>query len=178
MNIDCCLLKSRATMTAQWGLPVPFRVKLRCFLQSNTFFTVLTQVVPICPVCAPDTEERAILKPDIVFFGEGLPNHFYDHLDNDKEDADLLIVMGSSLKVRPVATIPSECKDLFDFWCGVIIKRKSDHVRMTICVKEDQLIMLVYCADGDIPKSVESACCSVKLHSSFQGLRYKVILKL
>ncbi|XP_041485491.1 NAD-dependent protein deacetylase sirtuin-1-like isoform X1 [Lytechinus variegatus] len=68
---------------------------------------VFNQVVPVCPQCGPDTPEMAVLKPDIVFFGEGLPNHFYDKLNDDKEAADLLIVMGSSLKVRPVATIPS-----------------------------------------------------------------------
>ncbi|XP_030835211.1 NAD-dependent protein deacetylase sirtuin-1 isoform X2 [Strongylocentrotus purpuratus] len=68
---------------------------------------VFNQMIPICPQCGPDTPDMAVLKPDIVFFGEGLPNHFYDKLNDDKETADLLIVMGSSLKVRPVATIPS-----------------------------------------------------------------------
>ncbi|XP_072164755.1 NAD-dependent protein deacetylase sirtuin-1-like [Diadema setosum] len=68
---------------------------------------VFNQVVPICPLCGPDTEEMAILKPDIVFFGEGLPKDFYEKLDDDKDEADLLIVIGSSLKVKPVATIPS-----------------------------------------------------------------------
>ncbi len=48
------------------------------------------------------------MKPEIVFFGEGLPNEFYHSLEEDKEHTDLLIVIGSSLKVRPVATIPSE----------------------------------------------------------------------
>lgn len=48
------------------------------------------------------------MKPDIVFFGEGLSDEFHDALAHDKETCDLLIVMGSSLKVRPVAMIPSE----------------------------------------------------------------------
>lgn len=49
----------------------------------------------------------AVMKPDIVFFGEGLPDHFHTTITQDKAEADLLIVIGSSLKVRPVALIPS-----------------------------------------------------------------------
>lgn len=48
-----------------------------------------------------------VMKPDIVFFGEGLPDHFHNSISRDKEFCDLLIVIGSSLKVRPVALIPS-----------------------------------------------------------------------
>lgn len=50
---------------------------------------------------------RGIMKPDIVFFGEGLPEDFYEAMSEDKEKCDLLLVIGSSLKVRPVALIPS-----------------------------------------------------------------------
>jgi len=42
------------------------------------------------------------IKPDIVFFGEGLPQVFFDHLD-ELEETDLLIVMGTSLTVHPFA---------------------------------------------------------------------------
>jgi NAD-dependent deacetylase sirtuin 1 len=48
------------------------------------------------------------MKPDIVFFGEGLPEIFHESMAKDKDECDLLIVIGSSLKVRPVALIPSE----------------------------------------------------------------------
>lgn len=51
-----------------------------------------------------------ILKPDIVFFGEGLGDEFHHAIATDKQDADLLIMIGSSLKVRPVAMIPSSIK--------------------------------------------------------------------
>lgn len=47
-----------------------------------------------------------ILKPDIVFFGEGLPDLYHRSIDSDKTKCDLLIVIGSSLKVKPVANIP------------------------------------------------------------------------
>lgn len=48
------------------------------------------------------------MKPDIVFFGEDLPGEFHERFSADKEEADLLIVIGSSLKVRPVALVPSK----------------------------------------------------------------------
>lgn len=70
----------------------------------NDFF----QTIPFCPICPAEAGERGIMKPDIVFFGEGLSDEFHESLANDKEECDLLIVMGSSLKVRPVAMIPSK----------------------------------------------------------------------
>lgn len=48
-----------------------------------------------------------VIKPDIVFFGESLPELFHQRMAKDKDVCDLLIVIGSSLKVRPVALIPS-----------------------------------------------------------------------
>ncbi|XP_077999136.1 NAD-dependent protein deacetylase sirtuin-1-like [Glandiceps talaboti] len=69
---------------------------------------IFNQVVPQCPRCplSSDPSELAVMKPDIVFFGEGLSASFHKGLDEDREELDLLIVIGSSLKVRPVALIP------------------------------------------------------------------------
>ncbi|XP_066180504.1 NAD-dependent protein deacetylase sirtuin-1 [Sylvia atricapilla] len=67
---------------------------------------IFNQVVPRCPRCPPE-EPLAIMKPDIVFFGENLPEQFHRAMKYDKNEVDLLIVIGSSLKVRPVALIPS-----------------------------------------------------------------------
>ncbi|KAM4703877.1 NAD-dependent protein deacetylase sirtuin-1 isoform 2-T2 [Rhinophrynus dorsalis] len=67
---------------------------------------IFNQIVPRCPKCSPD-EPLAIMKPDIVFFGENLPEQFHRAMKYDKNEVDLLIVIGSSLKVRPVALIPS-----------------------------------------------------------------------
>uniref|UniRef100_A0A8C2YZZ6 protein acetyllysine N-acetyltransferase n=1 Tax=Cyclopterus lumpus TaxID=8103 RepID=A0A8C2YZZ6_CYCLU len=66
---------------------------------------IFNQVVPRCPHC-PDIP-LAIMKPDIVFFGENLPEMFHRAMKQDKDEVDLLIVIGSSLKVRPVALIPN-----------------------------------------------------------------------
>ena len=41
------------------------------------------------------------VKPDIVFFGEPLPKEFSIHVNKDFDKCDLLIIMGTSLKVSP-----------------------------------------------------------------------------
>lgn len=53
------------------------------------------------------------MKPEIVFFGENLPEQFHRAMKYDKDEVDLLIVIGSSLKVRPVALIPSKLVMIF-----------------------------------------------------------------
>ncbi|KAF9077935.1 DHS-like NAD/FAD-binding domain-containing protein [Rhodocollybia butyracea] len=48
-----------------------------------------------------------IMKPDITFFGEKLTDDFDRSLEEDRENVDLLLVIGTSLKVAPVADILS-----------------------------------------------------------------------
>jgi NAD-dependent SIR2 family protein deacetylase len=55
-----------------------------------------------------DDRDKALMKPDIVFFGEKLPAVFHQSLKEDREKVDLLIVIGSSLKVAPVSDIMRE----------------------------------------------------------------------
>ncbi|PGH32196.1 NAD-dependent histone deacetylase SIR2 [[Emmonsia] crescens] len=54
-----------------------------------------------------DIPTPGVMKPDITFFGEDLPDAFSQRLiGHDRELADLVIVIGTSLKVAPVAEIP------------------------------------------------------------------------
>ena len=46
-----------------------------------------------------------LVKPDIVFFGESLPERFHSLLEEDFPKCDLLIVMGTSLLVQPFASL-------------------------------------------------------------------------
>ncbi|GLB43369.1 putative sir2 family protein [Lyophyllum shimeji] len=48
-----------------------------------------------------------IMKPDITFFGEKLSDEFDRALAEDRDQVDLLLVIGTSLKVSPVAEILS-----------------------------------------------------------------------
>lgn len=68
--------------------------------QHNTPPNTNTNTCPECPACG------GFIKPSIVFFGEGLPPEFAHHIQRDLLECDLLLVMGTSLKVQPVALIP------------------------------------------------------------------------
>lgn len=59
---------------------------------------VMRGTIPKCPTC------KGVIKPDIVFFGEELPQHFFMYL-TDFPMADLLIILGTSLEVEPFASL-------------------------------------------------------------------------
>jgi len=48
-----------------------------------------------------------VFKPDIVFFGELLPQDIFDRAQDAVRDADLIVVVGSSLVVHPAAGLPA-----------------------------------------------------------------------
>lgn len=50
------------------------------------------------------------VKPTIVFFGEVMPNRFSQLVHYDVASCDLVIVLGTSLQVDPVASIPNWVK--------------------------------------------------------------------
>jgi NAD-dependent deacetylase len=57
---------------------------------------------PVCAACA------AVLKPDVVFFGELLPAGALERATELARRAGLLLVVGSSLEVYPVSALPLE----------------------------------------------------------------------
>ena len=56
--------------------------------------------LPRCADCG------AVLKPDITFFGESLPAGALSDARNEARQADLMLVLGSSLLVYPAAMLP------------------------------------------------------------------------
>ncbi|KAH7885413.1 DHS-like NAD/FAD-binding domain-containing protein [Phlebopus sp. FC_14] len=67
---------------------------------------VMESKIPRCEGC------NGLVKPDIVFFGEALPGQFRSSICSLR-DANLLIVMGTSLTVHPFASlvhfVPEDC---------------------------------------------------------------------
>lgn len=53
-----------------------------------------------------DEPDIGVMKPDIVFFGEKLPSRVSASINRDVRKADLVLVIGTSLTVEPVASIP------------------------------------------------------------------------
>ena len=60
--------------------------------------------VPHCDKCG------GVVRPDIVFFGESLPNRYFQNIKSDFQECDLLLVLGTSLTVMPFANLITESK--------------------------------------------------------------------
>lgn len=79
---------------------------LGCYQQIENTQEILTPfmekgLIPRCPSC------EEILKPDVVLFGEQLPAHTWKEAKKAIGKCDLLLVIGSSLTVTPVADLPT-----------------------------------------------------------------------
>lgn len=105
-------------ITCHWKLP-----------GEKIFSNIRNLELPLCPYCYQkrreffpndsfSDEENAndhvtdgamksygVLKPDITFFGEALPSKFHKTIREDILRCDLLICIGTSLKVAPVSEI-------------------------------------------------------------------------
>lgn len=77
---------------------------LRCRFQdaaeSYLHRFVNTGALPICPQCG------SVLKPDVVLFGEPLPESILIAAQEQALHCDLMLVVGSSLEVMPAADLP------------------------------------------------------------------------
>ena len=60
---------------------------------------IFNSSVPTCVAC------DQVIRPDVVFFGENLPERFFALHHQDLKEADMLIVMGTSLVVYPFASL-------------------------------------------------------------------------
>jgi NAD-dependent deacetylase len=81
----------------------------QCFQQVETLPYLKPFVekgeIPHCPNCG------AVLKPDVILFGEQLPQKAWFSAQRDCRDCDLMVVAGSSLEVLPVAGLPMQALD-------------------------------------------------------------------
>ncbi|KAI4164896.1 MAG: hypothetical protein LQ342_001529 [Letrouitia transgressa] len=86
------------------------------------------------PHCS-ESQCNGLVKPDIVFFGEALPENFHRNKTVPCE-ADLVIVMGTSLTVQPFASLPELCDQEVP---RVLLNR--EHVGSLGCRADDVLIL-------------------------------------
>jgi NAD-dependent deacetylase len=61
--------------------------------------------IPHCPHCG------GVLKPDVILFGEQLPQQAWLEAQQASRACDLMLVAGSSLEVLPVAGLPMQALD-------------------------------------------------------------------
>jgi NAD-dependent deacetylase len=92
--------------------------------------------IPHCPDCF------AILKPDVILFGEQLPQKVLFDAQRLSRGCDLMIVIGSSLEVLPVAGLPMQALDRGAHL--IIINNSSTYlnVRADIVLSEDAAIII------------------------------------
>lgn len=76
--------------------------------------------VPKCPLCG-----EGVIRPDIVLYGERLAHTTWQNALTASNQADLMIVVGSSLTVYPAAYIPEGQKYSGNL---VIINREPTHM--------------------------------------------------
>ena len=58
---------------------------------------IFSNEIPKCTNC------NSTIKPDIIFFGERLPHRFFELIESDFAQCDLLVIIGTSLTVQPFA---------------------------------------------------------------------------
>lgn len=81
----------------------------QCFHQheSSLFLDSFTKdgTIPHCVNCS------AVLKPDVILFGEELPQKAWLKAQKAARNSDLMLIIGSSLEVLPVAGLPIQTLD-------------------------------------------------------------------
>lgn len=93
-----------------------------------------------------DMPLAGVMKPGITFFGEKLSDNFDNLLYVDREEVDLLLIIGTSLKVKPVseilAHIPHSVPQI------LINKTPVEHVNPDIVLLGDCERIIEYLCDG------------------------------
>jgi NAD-dependent deacetylase len=107
----------------------------QCFQTSNAQDYLKNFVeqgeLPRCPAC------NALLKPDVILFGEQLPQKAWYEAQRQSRRCDLMLVAGSSLEVLPVAGLPMQAIDRGSHL--VIINNATTYinVRADVVIQED-----------------------------------------
>jgi NAD-dependent deacetylase len=81
--------------------------KFKCLKCGNIYDASEVDFNNIPPRCKDDGE---ILKPDFIFFGEGIPPKAYSNSFADAEKAEVCIIIGSTGEVTPASFIPRTAK--------------------------------------------------------------------
>jgi NAD-dependent deacetylase len=87
--------------------------------------------IPYCPEC------NGVMKPDVILYGEQLPQQAWYDAQRECRRCDLILVAGSSLEVLPVAGLPMQAVDRGAHL--VILNNASTYlnVRADVIIQED-----------------------------------------
>ena len=77
---------------------------LRCGEQVQAKPEILAENPPVCPVC------ESVLKPDFVFYGEGISEEAYNLSYDETKLSDVWVIVGTTGEVMPACGMPIEAK--------------------------------------------------------------------
>ena len=107
----------------------------QCFQQveANTYLKSFIDQgeLPRCPAC------NGLMKPDVILFGEQLPQQAWYDAQRECRQCDLILVAGSSLEVLPVAGLPMQA---IDRGAHLVILNNATtylNVRADVAIQED-----------------------------------------
>ncbi len=81
--------------------------KLKCLKCGKIYRAEEIDFANIPPRCENDDE---ILKPDFIFFGEGIPPNAYSNSFAEAEKSEVCIIIGSTGEVMPASHVPRTAK--------------------------------------------------------------------
>jgi NAD-dependent deacetylase len=108
-NIDALHQKAGSQHVVEMHGTMQTLTCTQCYQQVNSKDRLQTFVekgeIPCCSRCG------AVLKPDVILFGEQLPQSAWLEAQREARQCDLMLVAGSSLEVLPVAGLPMQALD-------------------------------------------------------------------
>ncbi|HCB63291.1 MAG TPA: RNA polymerase subunit sigma [Bacteroidales bacterium] len=103
-NIDHFHQQAGNTDVVEFHGTTAFLLCEKCQKKYQADKKMLERIPPHCPEC------KSVLKPDFVFFGEGIPPEAYARSFQIAASCDLMIVVGTSGEVMPANMIPQEAR--------------------------------------------------------------------
>ncbi|MCR4663104.1 MAG: NAD-dependent deacylase [Endomicrobiaceae bacterium] len=99
-NIDGLHQAAGSTNVVEFHGTINTLACIDCKLRYKTSEIDISKDIPRCPSC------NGILKPDFVFYGEGINKNNYDKATNLAVKADLVIIVGTAGQVMPACYLP------------------------------------------------------------------------
>lgn len=134
-NIDALHHKAGSTNVIEMHGTLRTLSCTQCFHQAQAMSYLKAFVeqgeLPRCPEC------NALMKPDVILFGEQLPQEAWHAAQRGSRQCDLMLVAGSSLEVMPVAGLPMQA---LDRGAHLVILNNSPtylSVRADVIIRED-----------------------------------------
>ncbi len=98
-------------------------VKIKCSI-CDYKEEILRNISDLPPVCKCGN----LLRPDVVWFGESLPQNVWKNAINFANNCDLMIIAGTSLAVSPANTLPLYAKQNND---AILVEINPENTDMT-----------------------------------------------